>query len=114
MSIDISSLECIGCGACEMACNFMRDETCGFLSSSIMLYHSEEKKHYFGLILKTQEKLVMARPEGTEERILGESAGGSSQASAKPVLLREGCIECADPLCVKFCPTEAITRAEED
>ena len=111
MAIEFETLECIGCGACEMACSFMRDSTFGFLSSSLMVYRGEEKKHYFGLMLKTENSLVLARPEGREELKLGESTGGSSDSTAKPVLLREGCMDCDDPICVKSCPTEAIKKA---
>jgi len=110
MAIEFEAMDCIGCGVCEMACSFMRDSTFGFLSSSLMLYRGEEKKHYFGLMLKTENSLVLARPEGNETQKLGESTGGSSDASAKPALLREGCMDCDDPPCAKVCPANVIKK----
>ncbi len=103
MPLEVDPLKCIGCSACEVACNFYRDETFAMLSSSLMLYRGEEKKNYFALILKTKDNIILFKPEGKEIHKLG---GGSG----KPIAMRPSCDDCPDPLCVKFCPTSAIWR----
>ena len=105
--------------ACEMACGYHRDDGFAFLSSGILAYRTKEKKDYFGVILKRDEDMLIARPEGTEIKRLGETedarADGKQQdASAKPMLLREACDMCEEmdlgPLCIKFCPVNAISE----
>lgn len=117
MGIKIDALKCTACMACEMACGYHRDDAFAFLSSCIMVYRTREKENYFGVVLKEEEDLVVARPEGLEIRRIGaveeaEQGEEKADASAKPMLLREACDLCGDledgPLCIKFCPTDAI------
>lgn len=118
MGIQIDALKCTGCMACEMACGYHRDDGFALLSACIMAYRTREKKDYFGVILKRDEDLLVARPEGVEIKRLGaeedSATGRPADASAKPMLLREACDLCAEmdlgPLCVKFCPMDAITN----
>ncbi|MFO7643376.1 MAG: 4Fe-4S binding protein [Desulfosarcina sp.] len=120
MGIQIDALKCTGCMACEMACGFHRDDGFALLSACIVAYRTREKKDYFGVILKRDEDLLIARPEGAEIKRIGveedASAAKPADASAKPMLLREACDLCQDmdlgPLCVKFCPVDAITMGE--
>jgi ferredoxin len=97
---------------CEMACGYHRDDAFALLSACIVVYRTREKKDYFGVILKEEDSLVIARPEGMEIRKIGESGGGGD-SSAKPMLLRESCDLCAGmdegPMCARFCPVDAIT-----
>lgn len=107
MDLKIIPIKCIGCAACEYACSFNRDEVFTPMRSSIMVYR-EEKKNYFGLILKKQKELVLGRLEGVEIIKEGEQRGGSG---AKPILLRESCNFCdGEFYCVKFCPTNALEK----
>ncbi len=64
MAISIDPLKCIACALCEEACSYYHDEAFSLLSSSILLYRSEEKKDYLGLILKLDDSLVLGRAEG--------------------------------------------------
>lgn len=120
MAIQIDALKCIGCMACEMACGYHRDDGFALLSACIVTYRTREKKDYFGVLLKREEDLLIARPEGTEIKRIGvEEENDSSQeadASAKPMLLREACDLCKEmdlgPMCVRFCPVDAITNVE--
>jgi len=74
------------------------------MSSSIIL-HMDDKANYFGLVLKTGSgRLAVARPEGK-----GLEPPASSEAGAKPVLLREPCDLCGgEPRCARVCPTRCI------
>jgi len=113
MGIKVTPERCTMCGACEMACGYHRDEAFTGISSSMMVYRVEEKKNYFGIILKLDDSLVMGRPDGLITSKLGEMEDeGASGASAKPILLRQGCDLCDDvddaPLCVRFCPTNTL------
>jgi len=114
MGIKIEPLKCIACMACELACGYHRDDAFAFLSACIVTYRAKEKKDYFGAVLKAEEDLVIARPEGLEVKRIGEveEGGGQADASAKPMLLREACDLCADreqgPLCIQICPVDAI------
>lgn len=114
MELGFEPLKCIGCGCCELACGYHRDGAFSRLSSSIVTYRSREKKNYFGLILKTQEELVVARPEGVEIlRIGAPEEGKEADPSAKPILLREACDLCVGveggPLCIRFCPQDVLS-----
>ncbi len=114
MGVKIDSSKCTACMACELACGYHRDDAFALLSSCIVVYRAKEKKNYFGVLLKEEEELVIARPEGMEIKRLGEADQnqGGGDASAKPMLLREPCDLCEDvdegPLCFRFCPTGAI------
>jgi ferredoxin len=123
MRIHVDALKCIGCMACEMACGYHRDDAFALLASCIVVYRAREKKNYFGIVIKEEESLTIARPEGIETKKIGvaEEPGDSGEkkeadASAKPMLLREPCDLCADmkygPMCVKICPVNAISPAE--
>ena len=119
MGIQIDAMKCIGCMACEMACGYHRDDGFALLSSCIVAYRTREKKDYFGVILKREDDLVVARPEGVEIKRIGaeeaSASGKKADASAKPMLLREACDLCAEmelgPMCIRFCPVDAITEA---
>ncbi len=115
MGIRIDPLKCTGCMACELACSYHRDDAFAFLSACIVVYRAKEKKDYFGIIVKEEENLVIARPEGVEVRGIGavdEASEGQADASAKPMLLREACDLCEDmdggPMCIAVCPFEAV------
>ncbi len=119
MRLAIDMTKCMGCMACEMACGYHRDDGFAFLSSSIQVYRSKEKKDYSGIMLKEDEYLVLSRPEGLEVSRIGaieEDPEKEADASAKPLLLREGCDFCeamdGGPMCIKFCPVDAITLGE--
>ncbi|RJX33677.1 MAG: hypothetical protein C4525_09015 [Desulfarculus sp.] len=113
MGVKIDPLKCTACMACELACGYHRDDAFALLSSCIVVYRTRDKKDYFGVILKQEEDLVIARPEGLEVKRIGAvEEGGGGDASAKPMLLREACDLCADreagPLCRQICPVDAI------
>lgn len=113
MGIKIDPLKCTACMACEAACGYHRDDAFALLSACIVTYRTKEKKDYFGVVLKETDNLVIARPEGLEVKKIGVVEEGSqADASAKPMLLREPCDLCSDreggPLCLSFCPVEAI------
>ncbi len=114
MSIVIDPSKCTACALCEEACSYYRDEAFSLLSSSIMLFRSEEKKNYLGLVLKLEDSLVLGRAEGVEQARVGELASrGGGGASAKPILIRQACDGCAGlevPWCVRFCPTGALSE----
>ena len=113
MQLKIYHDRCTGCGACEIACGFHRDEAFTSISASVMYYRAEEKKNYFGIILKEEDSLVQGRPEGVSTVKLGEMEDeGTSGAAAKPILLRQACDMCEGiemgAMCAVFCPTNAI------
>jgi ferredoxin len=123
MRIQVDALKCIGCMACEMACGYHRDDAFALLSACIVLYRAREKKDYFGVVIKEEESLTIARPEGLEIKRIGvaEEPGATGEkkeadASAKPMLLREPCDKCSEmsygPMCVKICPVNAVSLAE--
>ena len=90
MGVKIDPLKCTACMACELACGYHRDDAFALLSSCIVVYRTRDKKDYFGVILKQEEDLVIARPEGLEVKRIGAvEEGGGGDASAKPMLLRE-------------------------
>jgi len=119
MGIRIDPKICISCMACELACGYHRDDGFALLSACIMVTRGREKKDYSAVVVKEEENLVIARPEGLEIRrigAVGEEAGADQSkgdASAKPLLLREPCDLCSDrengPLCIQFCPVNAIS-----
>lgn len=114
MGVKIDPLKCTACMACELACGYHRDDAFALLSSCIVVYRTRDLKDYFGVILKEEEDLVIARPEGLEVRRIGavDDSQGQADASAKPMLLREACDLCQDredgPLCRQICPVDAI------
>jgi len=116
MGLKFDSLKCTACMACELACDFHRDEAMATLASSIIVYRNREKKNYFGVMLKEAENLVLARPEGVEiQRIGVVDPNVKADPAAKPILLREACDLCAGveegPYCIRFCPHEVISLA---
>ncbi len=100
--------------ACELACGYHRDDAFALLSACVVVYRAKEHKDYLGVVLKEEDELVIARPEGLEVRRIGESdqGQGGGDASAKPMLLREACDLCEDreegPLCIRVCPVDAV------
>ena len=108
MSLNMEPLKCIGCGRCEIACGYMRDNAYTATSASIMVYRVEEKNNYFGLLYKTKSDIVTGRPEGVEVSKLGVVKPGEG-AGGKPVLLRPPCEDCESPDCVNVCPTATLS-----
>lgn len=113
MGLKFNSLRCTACMACELACDFHRDDAFATLASSIVTYRNREKKNYFGLMFKEHENLILARPEGLEIQRIGiVDENVVADPAAKPILLREACDLCEGlddgPLCVRFCPQDAI------
>lgn len=115
MGVKIDPQKCTACMACELACGYHRDDAFALLSSCIVAYRAKELKDYFGVLLKEEDSLVIARPEGLEVNKIGAADDGEQDkgdASAKPMLLREACDLCDDrddgPLCQAFCPADAI------
>ncbi|MCK4783364.1 MAG: hypothetical protein KAV87_06400, partial [Desulfobacteraceae bacterium] len=121
MKIKVEPLKCICCGLCELICGYHWDDALAMTSSSISTYRLGEKKNYFGIMLKTEEDLVIGRPEGVEIQRIGGVAGEGETAEAeeiekgaasKPILLRPSCDMCEDfegPLCVEICPTGCLS-----
>src|SRR3990172_2365468 len=99
MGLKIFPEKCIACCACEMACGYYHDKAFTTLSSSIIIYRSQEKKNYFGMMIKRPEYILIGRPEGVETRKPGDfssGAGGAASASAKPILIRPTCDLCGN------------------
>ena len=110
MAINIEPLKCTGCQICEFACGFHHDEEFSAIGASLMLYR-DEKKNYFGIILKRERDLLLGRPEGVQA-MDSSDAGGDDSGSAKPILMRPICDECdglETPLCVLACPTGCLS-----
>ncbi len=99
--IEIKPELCTGCGACEMACSLYREEEVFTTMRSSIILHREEKRNYYGVMLKQKEGVLLGKPEGVEEIKEGES---SDTGGGKPILLREPCDNCENALCVRFCP----------
>jgi ferredoxin len=77
------------------------------------MLHRVEKKNYFGVMVKRERNLLLARPEGVEIVQPGEQVEGAG-ASSKPILMRAPCDRCEDepePFCVKVCPTGCLSMA---
>jgi len=107
MRLSIEPPMCVGCGLCEVVCSLHRDDVLTSMSSSI-IFHLEDKANYYGLVLKSAEGLVVARPEG-----VGSDQKGSGGPGAKPILLREPCDLCGgEPRCVAICPANAIRAVD--
>jgi len=100
---------CIGCAGCEAVCALKRDGFITTMTSSI-LFHVEEERGYFGIILKMPSgELLLGRPEGVEIKRPGDISGGN--VSAKPITMRPACDMCAgEPRCVRYCPTGALVE----
>ncbi|MCB2185193.1 MAG: 4Fe-4S binding protein [Deltaproteobacteria bacterium] len=115
MGIKIDPEKCTGCMACELACGYHRDDAFALLSACVVVYRPKDLKDYFGAIIKEEDSLVIARPEGLEIKKIGGTDEGQEEegdASAKPMLLREACDLCSDqdegPLCIRVCPANAV------
>ncbi len=124
MGIHIEPLKCTGCGMCEVVCGYHWDDAFSMTSSCMVTYRMQEKRNYFGLMLKTEEDLILGRPEGVVIQRLGssqqeqkssddeEDEGVVRGPASKPILLRAPCDMCKryeGPLCVAFCPTECLS-----
>lgn len=110
MELKVDTLKCTGCKICEFACNYHYDGTSSPIGSSIMFYR-EEKKNYYGAMVKRAKSLLLARPEGPEVVKPGQQIEGAS-ASSKPILLRVACDLCDGedtPFCVKSCPQDVFS-----
>ncbi len=113
MELAVDSLKCIGCRICEYACNYHQDADYSGIGASLML-HRAEKRNYFGMMVKREKNLLLARPEGKEIANPGEQVEGAG-ASSKPILMRAPCDGCEDedfPYCVKACPTGCLSLVE--
>ncbi len=127
MGIEIEPSKCTGCGMCELVCGFHWDDAFSVNSACIVTYRMQEKRNYFGIMLKTEEDLIIGRPEGVEVQRLGGSAEEEPSAdeededvikgpASKPILLKAPCNMCNEydgPLCVQFCPTGCLSVAVE-
>jgi len=106
MALRVDALKCTGCRSCEFACNYHHDDSISPIGSSLMFYQ-EEKKNYFGMMVKREKTLLLGRPEGEQVLQPGQKIEGAG-ASAKPILLRVACDLCEaedqGPLCVQACP----------
>lgn len=109
MQIIIDSKGCTGCRICEYACSYHHDREFSSIGSSLML-HRNEKKNYYGLVLKREKDLLLARPEGAEILKPGQQIEGAG-ASSKPILMRGPCDLCEGeekPFCIQVCPAGCI------
>ena len=105
MELQIDSWKCTGCRLCEYACSYHHDEELSAMGSSVMV-HRNERKNYYGLIVKRDRDLLLGRPEGAEVLAPGGRVEGGG-ASSKPILMRSPCDLCEDedePFCVRACP----------
>jgi len=106
MALKVDALKCTGCRVCEFACNYHHDTSISPIGSSLMFYF-EEKKNYYGLMVKREKSLLLGRPEGEKALLPGEQIEGAG-ASAKPILLRIACDLCKEedngPVCIQACP----------
>ena len=112
MELTVDSLKCIGCRVCEYACSYHHDGDVSAIGASLML-HRAEKRNYFGMMVKRERDLFLARPEGPEIVAPGEQVEGAG-ASSKPILMRAPCDLCEDedtPFCVQACPTDCLSVA---
>ena len=71
MELKVDSLKCTGCRICEFACNYHQDESISPIGSSLMFYF-EEKKNYYGMMVKREKTLYLGRPEGDQMLKPGE------------------------------------------
>ncbi|MEW6442429.1 MAG: hypothetical protein AB1640_15940 [bacterium] len=113
MELVVESLKCTGCRICEYACNYHHDMDCSGIGASLML-HRNEKKNYFGMMVKGERSLLLARPEGPEVVAPGAQVEGAG-ASSKPILMRAPCDRCEgedEPFCVRACPTGCLSMKE--
>ena len=74
MGIEIEPSKCTGCGMCELVCGFHWDDAFSVNSACIVTYRMQEKRNYFGIMLKTEKDLIIGRPEGVEVQRLGGSS----------------------------------------
>jgi ferredoxin len=105
--IAIEPLRCIGCGLCELACSYRRENAFTTMRSSIML-KMEDKRGYFGVMIKRENgDLLLGRPEGVQLKRSGLPEDG---IGSKPIMLRPACDECTGdhPRCVAICPTGCL------
>ncbi len=113
MELQIDTLKCTGCRACEFACGFHLDDDWNPTGASLML-HRNEKHNYYGMMLKREKDVYLARPEGPEILKPGQQADGAG-ASSKPILMRPPCDYCEDedePYCVTACPAGVFSMKE--
>lgn len=113
MELLVDSLKCIGCRICEYACSYHHDGDFSAVGASLML-HRMEKRDYFGMMVKRERDLLLARPEGPESVAPGEQVEGAG-ASSKPILMRAPCDLCEEedaPYCVTACLTGCLSMAE--
>ncbi len=115
MELKVDALKCTGCRVCEFACNYHQDETISPIGSSLMFYF-EEKKNYYGMMVKHEKTLYLGRPEGEQTLLPGEQIEGAG-ASAKPILLRIACDCCEEedsgPLCIQACAYGVLSMEGE-
>lgn len=104
--IEIDPNLCTACGACEVACSLYREEEVFTTMRSSIILHREEKKNYYGVMLKREGEVLLGRPEGVEVMKEGESS--DTGGGGKPILLREPCDNCTNAMCVRFCPTGCL------